>query len=198
MTATELAWISQLVDVLDRAWEAYQSEYPSISNLWHRLAPTRSPTERRDADQAQVAADRTEAPALPHDEAAAESMRENRGELSPRAALAAARAALAAAEVEVEAIDWGRHKVRVRPDSSDKRVVGAKTRLLGVACCQLVAASAAVALAVGTAGAVAHYRGVGPKWSGVGPKWSALWPGMFAAAGSVTSLLPGGTQRGLE
>lgn len=115
MTAAELAWISQLVDALDTAWEAYQSEYPSISNLWHRLTPTRSPLERRDADRGQAAADRTEAPALPH---AADSMRESRGELSPRAALAAARAALAAAEAEAEAIDWSRHKVRVRPDSS--------------------------------------------------------------------------------
>lgn len=119
VTATELAWISQLVDALDRSWEAYHSE-SSISKLWQRLTPTRSPTEQHDGDPVQAAVESAETPAHPHAEPAVKPLQETRGELDPRTALAAARAALAAAEAEAEAIDWGRHKVSVRP--SHRRV----------------------------------------------------------------------------
>ena len=114
MTETELAWISQLVDALDRAWEAYHSE-SSISKLWQVLTPTRTPTEQHNGDSVQ--AESAETPAHPHAEPAAELSQENRGEFDPRATLAAARAALAAAEAEAEAIDWGRHKVSMRPSN---------------------------------------------------------------------------------
>ena len=107
-TATELAWISQLVDALDRAWEAYHSE-SSISKLWQVFTPTRSPTKQHNWDSVQV--ESAESPAHPHAEPAAEPLQENHGALDPRAALAAARAALAAAEAEAEAVDWGRHNV---------------------------------------------------------------------------------------
>ena len=116
VTATELAWITQLVDALDRAWESYHSDYSSISNLWHSLTPTRRPIERRDEDLA--ATQPTQEPAHALGEAPAEAMEDNRGRPSPRAALAAARAALAAAEAEAEAIDWGSHKVSTRVLSS--------------------------------------------------------------------------------
>ena len=59
VTATELAWISQLVDVLDRSWEAYHSE-SSISKLWQRLTPTRRPMEQHDGGTVQEAVESAE------------------------------------------------------------------------------------------------------------------------------------------
>ena len=72
--------------------------------------------EQRDDDLA--ATQPTQEPPHAHGEAPAEAMENNRGKLSPRAALEAARAALAAAEAEAEAIDWESHKVSTRVLSS--------------------------------------------------------------------------------
>lgn len=117
MTAAELAWISQLVDALDTAWEQHHSNHSSFSTLLYRLNLTRSPMERRDEVSVEEAAESTVVAAHLQNETDAESVVENRGQLSPRAALAAARAALAEAEAEAAAIDWNRYKVSAQASS---------------------------------------------------------------------------------
>ena len=228
VTATELAWISQLVAALDSAWEADHSE-SAILALWRNLTPTRSSgTPSRDGEDAQQPAEPAAAavaeaavemattPAPPAAAAPAAhqplAAGEQGRELSPREALAAAQAALEAAEAEAAA-GWER-QMRVSVSRSF-RVSRAPSCLADVCArvwcvAQLAAASAGVAVVVGTAGALAHHRGVLPTstaltalgtdvGAALSSRWATLWPGAVAAAGSVLKLLPGtSAPRGLE
>lgn len=88
VTATELAWISQLLTALGTAWDAYYQDGP-LSNLLRNLTPHRNPRQRVEtAEQAHA-----------HTEVAA-AEEETDEPQSPRAALRAAEAALAAAQAD--------------------------------------------------------------------------------------------------
>lgn len=180
VTATELAWISQLLAALDGAWNAH---YPdgTLSTILRNLTPQRSPRQRVETVEQAHAYTEAARAAAPEEE--------TYEPLSPRAALRAAEAALAAAQADAR---WAPSKVSRQPlPFCTWRA--ANERDWPVCDAQVAAASTGLVVVLGL-GALAYQRGGSrsTETQGLGmraamaARWAALWP----AAAQAPAVLP--------